>query len=259
MVPPYVGITDFTSFAQVERMARVFRKCRPPASDRVLHVGVMMNYKTLNGIPTSWSTVFPPKETIVDIFRPMDDEMVRYYLHYADYDRLTGPDDLTRAIGYGGPHIHGVQLDMTWPDPRMIEEAIRASGKQIEVILQVGKAAMEEVGDTPSAVVRRLGEYRGLIHRVLLDKSSGRGLGMDAEAMLPFLLAIQECFSELGLVGAGGLGPKTMHLVRPLVQVFPGLSIDAQGRLRPSGSARDPIDWDMAEEYLRQAFLALYA
>ncbi len=73
------------------------------------------------------------------------------------------------------------------------------------------------------------------------------------------LLAIQECFSELGLVRAGGLGPKTMRLAALLIKVFRDLmSLDAQGKLRRSGSARDPIEWDMGEEYLRQAFLTCY-
>jgi len=35
------------------------------------------------------------------------------------------------------------------------------------------------------------------------------------------------------------------------------MSIDAQGQLRPSKSALDPIDWSMAEEYLIKALQVL--
>lgn len=250
---PIISITDFTHLDQVQRMLGVFRAYKPRGSDRRLGVGVMMSHKTLNGIPTKWADAFPPKENIATIFSGKAEELY-HCLHYADYDGQTSAEDLARAIGYGGPRIHAIQLDMPWPDPRMIAEGIRASGASVEVILQVGKAAMDQVGNTPTGVVRRLAEYDGLIRRVLLDKSGGKGLGMDAEGTLPFLLAIAGRFPALGLVAAGGLGPKTMHLVTSLVRMFPDLSIDAQGRLRPSGSALDPIDWAMAEEYLRQAF-----
>lgn len=139
---------------------------------------------------------------------------------------------------------------MIWPNPSEIANGVQTSRKQIEVILQIGKNALEEVGNDPQRVVERLGNYEGVIHRVLLDKSMGKGLGMDVDGLIPFAQAIRESFPMLGIGAAGGLGPKTIQLVEPLVAVFPDLSIDAQGRLRPSGNALDPIDWDMAGNYL---------
>ena len=88
---------------------------------------------------------------------------------------------------------------------------------------------------------------------MLLDKSMGRGLGMDAVGLIPFAQAIRGRFPDLGLVAGGGLGPDSIGLVKPLVKEFPDLSIDAQGKLRPSGNALDPIDWDMAGAYLVNA------
>ena len=55
------------------------------------------------------------------------------------------------------------------------------------------------------------------------------------------------------IVAAGGLGPETMHLVDPIVKEFPDVSIDAQGRLRPSESALDPVDWNTAGAYIIKA------
>lgn len=251
-IRPYVGITDFTDFEQVLQMLEVFRQHRSSNSQRVLHVGVMMSYKTLTGLDTKWSKAFPPKESIADIFRA-GEEGVYNCLHYADYNDDTAFSDLARGIEYAGPFVDAVQLDMPWPDPGMVASAVHASRRQIEVILQVGKNAIEEANDDPNEVVRRLEDYNGVIHRVLLDKSMGRGLGMDAAGLIPFAHAIKNRFPELGLVAAGGLGPSSIELVRPLVDVFPDLSIDAQGKLRPSGSALDPVDWNMAGEYLARA------
>lgn len=252
---PYIGITDFTDFGQVQEMSRVFVANRPRGSSRMLHVGVMMSHKTLHGIPSKWQNAFPSKERIANIF---SSDEVYNCLHYADYDNNSDLwKSLAMAISYGGIGIHALQLDMIWPDPGEIANGVHASRKQIEVILQIGKNALEEVGNDPQRVVERLGNYEGVIHRVLLDKSMGKGLGMDADGHIPFARAIRESFQTLGIGVAGGLGPETIQLVEPLIKVFPDLSIDAQGRLRPSGNALDPIDWNMAGMYLIKALQLL--
>lgn len=247
---PYIGITDFTNFEQVTKMLEVFRRHRSSES-RLLHIGVMMSFKTLNDIETKWSKAFPSKKIIADIFGSDD---VYNCLHYADYDHDTDFfKDLARAISYGGIGIHAVQLDMVWPDPGQVASGVHTSRKQIEVILQVGKNAIEAANNDPDEVVRRLEDYEGVIHRVLLDMSMGRGLGMDATGLIPFARAIKERFPDFGLGAAGGLGPSSIDLVKPLAEEFPDMSIDAQGKLRPTGNALDPIDWGMAEEYLVKA------
>ncbi len=254
MLTPYIGITDFTNFDQVLVMLRTLKTFKPKEMQRRLHVGVMMSYKTLNDIPSKWSNVFPPKEKIADIFFSED---AYNCLHYADYDRVDTDliEALSKAIGYGGNHIDALQLDMMWPSPSKIVSAIHQTEikKEIQIILQIGKQALEHVDNEPLFLVEKLKEYKGAIHRVLLDKSMGKGLGMDAQGLIPFVQAIKENFPELGIGVAGGLGPETMHLVEPLVKEFPDLSIDAQGRLRPSGNAMDPIDWNMAWKYLVEA------
>lgn len=254
-VRPYVGITDFTSFEQVQAMLAVFNRHKKPGSQRLLHFGVMMSFKTLNDIETKWSKAFPAKEKIAEIFG--SDEVMNC-LHYADYDH--DPNfwkNLTRAISFGGIGIHAIQLDMVWPDAGQIARALHASRKNIEVILQLNTKALDEIGNSPMLLVRKLHEYEGVATRVLLDKSMGKGLGMDAEALLRFVPLIKKYFPDLGVVVAGGLGPATMHLVEPIVGEFPLVSIDAQGKLRPSGNALDPVDWEMAEEYLRKSLRIL--
>ncbi len=247
---PYVGITDYTHLQQVARMRTVRREC-PTRKLRQLHVGVMMSYKTLNDLETKWSKAFPPKEKIAEIFWSRD---VMNCLHYADYEEIAFEANLRRAIFFGGPGLDALQLDMVWPDPQAIADAVDDAGKKLEIILQVGGNAIEEADNDPREVVERLRDYDGVIHRILLDKSMGRGLGMDAAGLIPFAAAVSESLPQIGLGAAGGLGPGSVHLVAPLVKEFPDLSIDAQGKLRPSGSALDPIDWDMAAQYLREAF-----
>lgn len=260
IINPYIGITDFMNLTEVRRMLKVFRANLATGSKRKLHIGVMMSYKTLQNLPTKWSVAFPSKETIRDIFHPINRDGDKYTyncLHYADYDHLTQFRDLALALEWAGPFVEAVQLDMPWPDPVMIDTAIHTSRKNPEVILQVGQRSIDEAGNNPDEIVNRLKDYKNIIHRVLLDKSMGRGLGMDADGLLPYARVIKNAFPQLGLVVAGGLGPTSMNLVEPLLEEFPDISIDAQGKLRPSGSALEPIDWDMAEQYLVEALKIL--
>lgn len=249
---PYIGITDFTSFEQVRRMLDVFRKHRHPESRRILHVGVMMSYKTLNDIESMFSGVFPHYDTVASILRSTDEDVYNC-LHYADYGSRTRSTDLVRALQYAGPFVDAIQLDMTWPDPEMVRNAIWTSDKDIEVILQVGRSIFDECRGDPDKIVNRLERYEGVIHRVLLDKSMGHGLGMNSAELIPFVQAIKARFPAFRLVTAGGLGPNSINLVEPLIRVFPDISIDAESKLRPSGSILDPIDWNMASTYLIRA------
>lgn len=247
---PYIGITDFMNYEQVQLMLATFKANTQERQRRRLHVGVMMSYRTLHGLDTKWTNAFPPKETIAHIFSSNE---TMNCLHYADYTDSDVAESLTQAIGWGGFGINSLQLDMIWPNPEHVANAVKASHMEIEVILQVGRNAIEQTNNSPNEVVERLKDYEGVIHYVLLDKSMGQGLGMNAKGLIPFAHAIRENFPNLGIAAAGGLGPESIQLVGPLYREFPDISIDAQGKLRPSGSALDPIDWDMAETYLVKA------
>jgi phosphoribosylanthranilate isomerase len=143
---------------------------------------------------------------------------------------------------------------MIWPDPACLKGALLET-KSLEIILQIGSNALEATSNDPASVVQRFTSYADIVDRVLLDKSMGKGVPMDAETLLPFMRALNEMFPGLGIGVAGGLGPDTIHLVEPIVKEFPSVSIDAQSRLRPSGSALDPINWTMAAGYLAGASL----
>lgn len=249
--PPYIGITDFMSAEQSLAMLKLFSVIIDGKIPHKLMIGVMMSYKTLHGLDTKWTPAFPLKERVSGVF-------VRHpkafnTLHYADYTNTDVFDSLTRAISYGGINIDAIQLDMIWPDPDEVANAVHSSRKAISVILQVGTNAIADAGETPQAVVDRLEPYDGIIDGVLLDKSAGTGTAMNAETLLPFIEAIYQQKPWLKIAVAGGLGPATMHLAEPIIAQYPGMSIDAQGRLRPSGSALDPIDWSLAETYLMNA------
>jgi hypothetical protein len=252
---PYISITDFTTRWQVMEMLRVLINAQGARQSHKLGVGVMMSHKTLNGLPTKWTDVFPRNEDVAGIFT--DHPMALNTLHYADYEGINVAENLARATEFGGPNMHALQLDMIWPDSRtLIDHRIRYP--RIKIILQINSRSLDMVDNDPRQLLRALRAYNTTVDYVLLDKSMGRGQGMRAETLIPFVEALAVHRSDLGIVVAGGLGPETIHLAAPIVIRFQKqISFCAQGQMRASGNALDPIEWDRAAEYLRQSVALL--
>ena len=250
-IDPYIGITDFTDESQVRAMLTVLKRVTGKHLIRKLGVGVMMSRKTLNDLPSRFSDIFPAKEKIADIF--VNDPLAYNVLHYADYEGIDVLKNLTEAAKWGGPNLQAIQLDMIWPDCMSIWK-FKWQHPQIDLILQINPSAMEQVGYKPLCLADSLALYNEELPAVLLDMSMGQGKPMSWLDLLPHLAYLNQRNPGLGLAVAGGLGPDSLDLVKPLVDCFvPNISIDAQGKLRPSGSYLEPIDWQMAERYLVRA------
>ena len=244
MFIPYIGITDFRTVDQVWAMLKVMDDNLGDKARRLM-VGVMMSYRTLHGLPTRWTDAFPRNEEIAEIFT--DHPRSYNALHFADYKSDVQIEDLRRAIDLCGQHLHAIQFDMIWPDVELLR-TLKREYPTVDLILQIGTGALAKVDSDPVLVLQKLLSYGpGIIDVVLLDQSMGKGKRLQADLLMPF---VQALFPHFHVAIGGGLGPTTMDLVGPFVRQFPGISWDAQGQLRPSGSALDPIDWSMAEEYI---------
>jgi phosphoribosylanthranilate isomerase len=217
----------------------------PTDANRRLHVGVMMSYKTLNHIPTAtgWERIWPNQAQLRSIFA--DDPEVFNVLHYADYDDLTDLSHLTAATLIAGPNVHGLQLDMKWPLPTMLTQ-YKAINGHIKLIVQVGATAMAESTDWE----RDLAAYEGIADYVLLDSGMGRGKTFSPDLMLHNVAVALKYFDQNQIAVAGGLGPETYLNLKPIVELYPQISCDAQGRLRDSGSAKDPLNMDLVAKYV---------
>jgi small basic protein len=243
MRPSFISITDFMSAAQVQTMLDVLVSLRIDRFKHLLGVGVMTSYKAINGIPSRLGESFPKPEDIAGIFS--NHVLALNILHYVDYKGIDIFSSLVTATKLAGPNLQAIQLDMVWPDPGEII-AFREAYPDIRIIIQINTKAFERIGEDPSELVIALAEYGDSVDYVLLDRSMGKGVAMDPKTMFPYLRVLDGLY---GLVVAGGLGPNTFRLAKPIVDVFPDVSLDAQGQLRPSGSYYDPIDWDMAIRY----------
>lgn len=76
---PYIGVCDVASAEQARRLVDLV----PYGFSHGVMIGVMMTYKTLNGIPCEWTDVFPKNEDVGAIF--IADPRALNTIHYADY------------------------------------------------------------------------------------------------------------------------------------------------------------------------------
>lgn len=255
---PYIGITDFENYDQAKNMLDFFSGISQRRHKRKLMVGVMMSYKTLNNIETKWAKAWPTNEQIGEIFKPH--KYALNTLHYADFANQTKIEDLIEAV-WSADRCNGLdalQFDMPWPSHVMVAELMDrfedSKKRELQIIIQVGRVAIEQCGGNIDRVMDCIEWYRKKGACILFDLSGGNGIPMDTDFLRSYIRMTKDRFGPgTDIAVAGGLGPNTMHLIEPLLGEFPDMSIDAQGKLRPSGNPLDPIDWEMAKEYVCKA------
>lgn len=249
---PYIGVTGFMTRAEVnEALAAVSQE-----TTYRLMVGVLMSSKTLAGQTNKWPGRYPLKEAVADIF--VDDPRVLNLIHYNTDSPNMLFSEVRQIVELAGPHLDGFQFNVKWPAPSQIE-LIRETFPDLYLVLQIGSGAMEEVKSTgmyPMALFQEcVGWYLPHIDAILIDPSGGKGELLNTIKGGEYLRAASR-FSSLELGIAGGLGPQTGHIVEPLVQEFPGLSVDAEGQLR-TPKPEDALNMRAVEDYIVLEHLVL--
>jgi len=179
-------------------------------------------------------------------------------VHYNADDKTTLLQQIERVVKVCSGKLDGFQLNMTWPSPKVLDEffLLHEYPNGFKIVLQVGQKALDMVENSPKKLADKALDYRGLIDYILIDPSGGLGKPFDTEKARDYLRALRDLgFCGLGV--AGGLSPTTLNLVEPLVEEFPYLSIDAEGRLR-TPQPKDALNLEVAKDYVDKAF-AIFA
>lgn len=246
MERPYIGITGFMSADEVQAMLALM----PASANRALMVGVLASLNTMRGImPSKWPNRYPVREQISRIFQAHP--LALNLIHYNTQESETLSEQLVEMTNVGGPNLHGFQLNLTWPSPEAIRD-YTSNYPYMQIVLAVGHRALELMAWSPDRVADRVvREYDEIIDYVLIDPSGGYGRPFEPERLGEFLLALQEKRVNAGLGVAGGLNQATLDLIQPLIQIFPDLNWDAEGRLRDPVS--DQFNLQFAVEYLQKS------
>ena len=238
---PYIGITGFMKREDVEMAL----SCMPTLSRRLLMVGVLVNEKTMQNYNHEGNGRHPNVEDIKNIFvsHPLALNMVHYHTKSTD----TLCEQLEQIAEMSGPNLHGFQLNMVWPPRNELRKYYLQYPNHL-IVLTIDDRALNAVENSPELLISKIEEYNGLVDYILLDRSLGYGVPMDTKFMRKYINILHA--TELGIVIAGGLSPKTLHMIEPLVGDFQGLSIDAENNIR---NMDDSLNIDSACDYLRKA------
>jgi phosphoribosylanthranilate isomerase len=238
---PYIGVTAFMNRDQVEDALWAI----PSNTNRKLMIGVLASSTTLSELPNKLPGRFPPINSIRDIF--IDHPLAFNVVHYASHARTTIAEQLVRIVALAPELIHGIQLNMVWPDPDAIA-LFKKTHPDVQIILQVGTKAFDEIGRDKDQLHDRLKTYEHIIDYVLLDDSGGYGKQMDTQFLIELMRKLKASGIDMHIVVAGGLSSSNLSLLEPIIDEFPDVSIDAEGNLRDH--QKDCLDMDLVRKYI---------
>lgn len=243
---PYIGITGFTHHDQV---SEVLNSSLAGNTDRLVMAGVLVSNRTLRGETNKWPNRYPRPELLKNIFPRF--KCLLNLIHFNTKEPENLLDDMCKAQDIVGVNCDGFQLNIAWPDPKVLEKyKTKAQFRRKVVVLQCGSKAIEEVGRNSVRLALKVKEYAGLIDYVLVDPSGGYGKEFDCHFAFNCFRHLMEHAPDVGAGIAGGLHAENVSdMLTALLQRFE-FSIDAEGKLR---NKDDHLDMVLASDYLRKA------
>lgn len=242
---PYIGVTGITSRHQALTLARLL----PEVCSHDLMLGVLASNKTLAGEPDLFPNQTPSRLEIEKIFPKR--KGILNLLHYYTSDSIGLFHQMAYAYELAGKDCDGLQLNIAWPDSRVLQR-FRKVYPKARLVLQIGRDALQEFDRDIDACADETQKYEGIATDILFDLSGGEGKAIDPELAWKFT---EKALGNYGMGVAGGLEGNNLSTLKKLFRTFADCSIDAQGRLR---DANDHLDLRKAKTYVQQA-LALLA
>lgn len=146
---PYFGVSGFNSRLQVEEVL----KSVPQGAKRKLMVGVLVDSMILDGIQENAPKRYPAPAKIAEIFfdHPLVFNVIDFKIRNPDRYELL--NQMLKITELGGKNMHGIQLNIAWPDPEIIA-AYKEGFSEKQVILQCSEAALEAHDFNPEEVAQ---------------------------------------------------------------------------------------------------------
>jgi phosphoribosylanthranilate isomerase len=236
---PSIGIAGVTTGEQAQRLLKYAEGMGWPHGRKVA-IGALTSYKALAfGSPANTQRYVMPSElNEVFIVHGLAFNQVHFNSNAAGlFAQLS-------SILKPSTYCDGVQLNVPWP---RIDQLQRLRERiYVHVTLQISRRAFAMAGGTVSGLISQLSEYAGVVDRVLIDPSGGEGrpLGRKTVDLIRELVRSELPF-QWGV--AGGLKAENVHELSPLLEVYPGLSWDAESGLR---TQQDVLDLGKCRAFL---------
>lgn len=236
MKKPYIGVTGIFALEDLVVAIReaFYNRQTPFPKNYQLMIGVLVSYKTMSGRRSEkFPNRYPPIESIPSLLDLNPGGFLTYLIHYNSRQPNLS-NQLTMLVEICGQNLEGFQLNICWPDPKELHK-FREEGHQHAIVLQIGREAFGVINKNPTILADKISaEYSGLIDYVLLDPSGGEGKEMNIDKTDEYLSELygRGLNDKIRFGIAGGLHSGNLESIRPLVEKYDSLSIDAEGKLR---------------------------
>ena len=252
IVHPYIGVTGIMTPQEARAALRVASTWE--SNYRVM-LDVLASSKTLSGRKNKWPNRYPNPERIAELF--VDHPKALNFVHYSTDTPEYLAAQLLSIAKLAGPHLHGFQLNVVWPE---VEELMHFHLNSnpvgcYQLVLQLGTKAIDQCTSLED-LVARVTLYKDLVQYILLDCSGGKGIPFDVTLTYARMEALREACPWAHIVVAGGLSGdrESFSPLEKLISLQEHLSCDAEGRLRTHED--DDLNVTDMQHYLRSLHLA---
>ncbi len=259
-----IGVTGIMHPLEAEAVVQHLR-----STPYYLIAGILVSGNTFTGAPHGMPGRYPALSQIRSccITHPQVLNSAHYALSGTKREDMR--DDLNRLMQATGVVLHGLQLNITWPNSREIDRFLD-DWPYMSIILQLNTRAWDKVEKNLGQLQDRLLSYHGSVNSFLVDFSGGTGKTMDPGLVHDIVCAITEA-THRHVIVAGGLGGlDTTNLLVPLFTTFPLLSVDAENKLRnvdyrllaesltpaERAACHDRLDLHRCERYIKDVIAA---
>jgi hypothetical protein len=248
---PYIGVSGIAHYEQHLALFDIAMREHLDQLGHFMMIGVQATGKTQveeveNRRGPNWH---PVGDAISDAAANEDSGLTKPYVHvfFKDEEIVRGITNVMRRTLH---YSRGVQFNgLPWTDTDykdMLTDFSEYYPNQ-SVILQASNQVLEN--STPKQLTNELARLP--VNHVLLDPSGGYGRKFDQAKLRQYVDEIYQQQLPVGVGVAGGLDAKSVEeLFGPLVEEYPGLSCDAEGRLRKGKEGSTSLDLEKTEAYI---------
>ncbi len=257
---PYIGISGVVGPEQQYAIEVITEEFSVSDLGRFVALGIQATIKTQvrNEENRSGTRYFPVGDDIRGAAVKSHDG-TRNYVHIALAHDLP-PDNTLNRFLIEQAHVRteswidGIQINaarMHGPGDndalRRVCEFVRLKSPNQPIVLQIHPGMLVY----PDFLPRMVEDYTDLIDYALVDTSMGNGTPYDVIKVQATLRALSDQRPRFGLGVAGGLSAENVdQLFGPLLEEFPDLSCDAQGRLRKMEGGYSVLDLEAVRGYI---------
>lgn len=246
----YVGVAAPSTAIEVAALADAAIEAGFPDGVRFMS-GPLVSRKSLLGRPVDTPARYPERGSMRSLMcdpsesRPGVLPEVWNVIHFNSRDpRLYKQLVMIAEIS---PLVGGVQLNIAWPCPHQLA-MFRDIHPRVQLILQIGNAAFNAIDRGSANLVECLRPYEGICEYALFDPSGGEGRPFDIDEASSVLSALVDSRLEMAWGVTGGLCAENVGRLAPLLDIYPQLSWDAEGKLRTP--ATDVLDLLACQRFL---------